>query len=132
MIINKLKTNRDVFNLFMETLFNKSNDTDFISEGMYIKITNKMKKKYDVYVEYKVIDCRIDYDDENIIQDMIYLSDITDFNPLKEMNEEEYIDMFWSYQKLRRSQIIKDNYEYASFIQTYKKYKIYFNDNYYL
>ena len=51
MIINKLKTNRDVFNLFMETLFNNSNDTNFISEGMYIKISNKIKQSYDEYVE---------------------------------------------------------------------------------
>jgi hypothetical protein len=115
MIINKLKTNRDVFNLLMETLFNRSNDNDFISEGMYIKITNQIKKKYDKYVEYEVIDWRIDYDDKNIIQDISYLSDITDFNP-KEITRGEYIDMFWSYQKLRRRQRSKD---YDSFILEY-------------
>jgi hypothetical protein len=117
MIINKLKTNRDVFNLLMETLFNKSNDTDFISEGMYIEVSNKMKQIYDGYVEKNKIDCRIDYDNEDIILNISYLSQITDFNPSKEMNEEEYIDMFWSYQKLRRSQISKDYY--VSFILEY-------------
>ena len=101
----------------METLFNKSNDTDFISEGMYIEITNKMKQIYDGYVEKNKIDCRIDYDNEDIILNISYLSQITDFNPSKEMNEEEYIDMFWSYQKLRRSQISKDYY--VSFILEY-------------
>jgi hypothetical protein len=117
MIINKLKTNRDVFNLLMETLFNRSNDNDFISEGMYIEITNQIKKKYDMYVEYGVIDWCINYDNTKIIQDISYLSEITDFNPSKEINnEEEYIDIFWSYQKLRRSQISKD---YYSFILVY-------------
>jgi len=114
MIINKLKTNRDVFNLFMETLFNNSNDTNFISEGMYIKISNKIKQSYDEYVEEKMIDCRIHYDNHNILQHISYLTEITDFHlDIWKITEEEYSDMFWTYQKMRRSKISKDKYSNA-------------------